>query len=316
MRAKWIFFYAWHGNSFLAFCKLSLAPHQFPRIILPMSKPSNTRQSVSEIIAARFVADFNKGVAPWARGFNVIAPINLVSKRAYRGVNLFLLSMLGVDAALTYKQAQALGGQVKKGAKGIPVVFWNFPKKNEVTGEKEGVPFMRYYTVFNVADVDGVDFQPWHNAHLAKIETAETLFNEIREKAGFTLKDGGNQPCFIPASNEIQMPTFERWNSNVRFYKTLFHECGHALGKVTGKTFGFHGESYATEELVAELFASVCLSKLGINSPDAWDNSVAYVQGWASKLGSDPQVIISAAQECQKRVDLVFGTVNNEESAE
>ena len=243
-----------------------------------MSNPSNTRQSVSEIIAARFVADFNKGVAPWARGFNVIAPINLVSKKAYRGVNLFLLSMLGVDAALTYKQAGALGGQVKKGAKGIPVVFWNFPKKNEVTGEKEGAPFMRYYTVFNVADVDGV--------------------------------------TFIPEMNEIQMPTFERWNSNVRFYKTLFHECGHALGKVTGKTFGFHGESYATEELVAELFASVCLSKLGINSPDAWDNSVAYVQGWASKLGSDPQVIISAAQECQKRVDLVFGKEESEESAE
>ena len=282
-----------------------------------MSKSSNTRQSVSEIIAARFVAEFNKGVAPWARGFNIVAPINLVSKKAYRGVNLFLLSMLGVDAALTYKQAQALGGNVKKGAKGIPVVFWNFPKKNEVTGEKEGAPFMRYYTVFNVADVDGVTFTPNTATNTdAKIETAEALFSQIREKAGFSLTDGGNQPCFIPSANEIQMPTFERWNSSARFYKTLFHECGHALGKVTGKTFGFHGESYATEELVAELFASVCLSKLGINSPDAWDNSVAYVQGWAAKLGSDTQVIISAAQECQKRVDLVFGKEETEESAE
>ena len=112
------------------------------------------------------------------------------------------------------------------------------------------------------------------------------------------------------------MPPFERYESAARYYKTLFHECGHALGKVTGKTFGFHGEAYATEELIAELFASVCLSKLGINCADAWDNSVAYVQGWASKLGSEPQVVISAAQECQKRVDLVFGVESAPETSD
>jgi antirestriction protein ArdC len=269
---------------------------------------SNSRISVAEVIAQRFVEELNKGVAPWARGFQTNAPRNAVTNREYRGVNYFLLSMLGVDAACTYNQAKQLGGNVKKGAKGIPVVLWKpLEKKDAATGdvEKRGM-MMRYFTVFATRDIEGV---AWKTAASvtnpdSRDASAESLFAQIQKVCGFTLLNGGNQPCFIPALNRVEMPEFDRWNQAGRFYKTLFHECGHALGKVTGKVFSHAKESYATEELVAELFASVCLNRLGMNSAECWDNSVAYVQSWAGRLGNDPQMIISAAQEVQKRLDL------------
>lgn len=284
-------------------------------------------KDIASIIAERFIAELNKGVAPWQKGFVSIAPQNAVSHREYRGINYFLLSMLGVDYACTFKQAKELGGSVKKGAKGIPVIFWRFVDKKPQAGaaptdKPEKIPFMRYYTVFAMADVEGAQWSA-PNVHPGasnkRIDNAEELFAKVREVCQFNVRDGGNQPCFIPALNAIEMPQFARWAQPSRFYKTLFHECGHALGKVTKKEFNtrFGSEDYSTEELVAELFAAVCVNMLGINDASCWDNSVAYIQGWASKLGSDPQAIISAAQEAQKRLDLIFPRpVEAEETSE
>ncbi len=270
-------------------------------------KTEHNRRGVTEIITERFIAELGKGVAPWAQGFASIAPCNAVTGKAYRGINYFLLSMLGIGQALTYKAAQAAGGNVKKGAKGVPVVFWKWLEDKKDAAKK--VPFLRYYTVFNVADCEGVKAREVDNApgkDNARIATAEELFAKVQSVAGFSVANGGNQPSFCPATNTLAMPEFERWAQSARFYKTLFHECGHALGKVVGHEFSFGGEAYAKEELVAELFASVCLANLGINSPDAWDNSVAYVQGWSKRLGEEPQMIINAAQQAQKRLDLIF----------
>ncbi len=268
---------------------------------------------VASIIADRFIAELNKGVAPWARGFVCDSPKNATSGKAYRGINYFLLSMLGVDYAVTFKGAKAMGGSVKKGAKGIPVVFWNWLKPKgddnaQAVDDVRSIPFMRYYTVFAIDDCEGLTFKrpELPGKDNQKIDSAEALFAKIHTVAGFEIANRGNQPCFIPAVNRVEMPVFEKWEHPVTFYKVLFHECGHALGKVTGKTFANGGEAYATEELVAELFASVCLAHLGLDASGAWDNSVAYVQGWAKRLQDEPQAIISAAQEAQKRFDLIF----------
>lgn len=273
---------------------------------------------VASIIADRFIAELNKGVAPWSRGFQVAAPSNVKSRKAYRGINWFLLSMLGVDYALTFNQAKELGGSVKKGAKGIPVVFWNWIKKNEGQPDESKVPFLRYYTVFSLADTEGVQFTPpaTIGAENKRIATAEELFAKCKAAGGFTVTEGGNQPAYWPALHSISQPNFGRWESESRFYKTLFHECGHALGAKLGKSFAYAGGEYAKEELVAELFAAMALSHLGICDEKAWDNSVAYVQGWAKKLGSEPQLLIQAAGEAQKRWDLVFppAQVESEES--
>lgn len=279
---------------------------------------SNSRVSVAEVIASRFVEELNKGVAPWQRGFNVTAPRNAVSNRAYRGINYFLLSMLGVDYACTYNQAKQLGGNVKKGAKGIPVVLWKPLTKKENGAEETKGMLMRYFTVFAMRDVENA---AWVCPTAAvnpdsRNESAESLFAKIQSVCKFELVNGGNQPCFVPAANRVEMPEFGRWKQAGSFYKTLFHECGHALGKVTGKVFSHAKESYATEELVAELFAAVCLNLLGMNSAECWDNSVAYVQSWAGRLGNDPQMIISAAQEVQKRLDLFLPKEEIESASE
>ncbi len=273
----------------------------------------HSKPNITQIIADRFISELDKGVAPWSRGFQSSAPRNAFRRNEYRGINYFLLSMLGIDNACTYKQAADAGGNVKKGAKGVPVVFWKFLDKKGTGDASQGIapekfPMMRYYTVFSIADTENTGWIAPASVGDGnqKIESAETLFAKVQAVCGFHVVNGGNQPSFCPATNSIAMPTFERWAQVPRFYKTLFHEAGHALGKVTGKQFANGGEAYATEELIAELFASVALNMLGINCPECWDNSVAYVQGWSKRLTDEPQAIISAAQEAQKRLDLVF----------
>src|SRR5262245_62068225 len=114
-----------------------------------------------DVITARIVSQLEAGTAPWRRpwGGRFQFPRNLISGKEYRGVNVFLLSAMGYSSPywLTYKQAQALGGHIRKGEKASPVVFWSTVEhENEDSGKAERVPFMRYYSAFNVAQCDGL----------------------------------------------------------------------------------------------------------------------------------------------------------------
>ena len=114
--------------------------------------------SVYEIITARVVEQLERGTVPWHKPWagEQGIPQNAISRKPYRGINVFLLSCTSFEspAWLTYKQAQSLGGNVRKGERGYPVIFWNWVEKiDEQTGEPARLPFLRYYTVFNVAPV-------------------------------------------------------------------------------------------------------------------------------------------------------------------
>ena len=124
---------------------------------------------VYEIITERIIGLLQSGTVPWRRPWNAQAgcPKNLASKREYRGINVFLLHCLGYESPyfLTYRQAAERGGYVRQGEKGCPVVFWKWdwkPKSKDGTSTKDSeaavktIPVLRYYTVFNVAQCEGV----------------------------------------------------------------------------------------------------------------------------------------------------------------
>jgi antirestriction protein ArdC len=118
-------------------------------------------------VTDRIVAKLESGVVPWRRPWGeYAAPQNLASKRAYRGVNVFLLSAMGFESPywLTYRQAQERGGNVRKGERATPVVFWKTWERDETddAGEvcKRRIPVLRYYNVFNVAQCDGIEAPP------------------------------------------------------------------------------------------------------------------------------------------------------------
>jgi len=112
--------------------------------------------TVYEIITSQIIAQLEKGVAPWRKPWNGGLPKNLVSRKGYRGINLFLLSMSECEYFVTRKQAEELGGTIR--CKGLPVVFWKMlERENQKSGETEAIPFMRYYKVYPVNGVEGLE---------------------------------------------------------------------------------------------------------------------------------------------------------------
>ena len=113
-----------------------------------------------DVITDRIIAQLEKGTVPWLKPWHGKAgmPKNLSSGKQYRGINVFLLHCLGYESPyfLTYKQAKKIGGHIQKGSKGCPVVFWKLLERVE-DGTTKRIPILRYYTVFNVAQTEGIE---------------------------------------------------------------------------------------------------------------------------------------------------------------
>ena len=105
------------------------------------------KPDVYQMVTDKILAMLDEGVVPWHKPWTTTGPINAVSGKAYRGINVWLLGMAPYSDTrwITFKNAKALGGSVKTGEKGTMVVFWNWIKKNEGTPEETSVAFLKYY---------------------------------------------------------------------------------------------------------------------------------------------------------------------------
>lgn len=285
-------------------------------------------EKVYEIITDRILAKLKDGVVPWRQPWaqgEAGMPKNLVSGKPYRGVNIFLLGSQRYASPyfLTYKQAVAKGGNVRKGQQGTPVVFWKVGKKDKPTPGKNGDKFfiLRYYTVFNVSQCEGIE--------VPGESQVQQVFNPIEEcekvAAGYTqvpVKHGGGRACYIPTLDEINMPDKEDFLTSAEYYSTLYHEMTHSTGHkdrlaregITNPIkFGSH--DYSFEELVAECGAAFLCGYTGIDN-HTLDNSAAYISHWAAKLRSEPKWIVDAASKAARAADLIRGVKNDYKSDE
>ena len=258
--------------------------------------------------------------APWQKPwFQQGIPTNLVSKKPYRGINVFLLSMMGFVSPyfLSFKQVKSLGGKVKKGEKAIPVIFWkqivvNEDEQGNKLDKPKTIPLLRYYNVFNVEQTEGIDEK--------KIPTVERRgFNPIQDAESIV----ANMPnCpnithdmarayYMPSLDVVNMPKHELFKSEKGYYSTLFHELVHSTGhaarlnrkEVTNvNSFGSH--DYSIEELVAEMGAVFLCNEIGLENQ--FDNSVAYLKSWLGKLKDDTKMLITASGRAQKAVDYIM----------
>jgi len=280
---------------------------------------SKEKMDVYEIVTDRIIDLLEQGVVPWhkpwAGGSNQI-PSNLVSKKAYRGVNVWLLSCAGYSSPywVSYKQATELGGQVRKGEKSTLVVYWKmFENIDKATGEKKTIPMLRYYNVFNVSQCDGIktpesdeivkiDFDP--------IDEAEKIVNNMQKKPRITHND---QRAYYDRSNDyVNMPNKETFDKVESYYSVLFHELTHAtghedrLGRLQKDVSRFGDSSYAKEELVAEMGASFLCATSGIIERTL-DNSAAYIASWLKALKNDKKLVVSAAGKAHAACDYILG---------
>jgi antirestriction protein ArdC len=283
-----------------------------------MTNNHTSRQDIYTRITGQIVAALERGVKPWTQPWNAAHAAGPVSRplrhngQPYAGINVLTLRASAMErhyAApiwMTFRQALELGGHVRKGEKGAPVVYANTIVRTEegADGEDEqrAIPFLKAYTVFNIEQIDGLPahyYAPAHNGLNPgeRIARAEAFFAATRAD----IRHGGNSAFYVPSQDFIQMPPFEAFRDAHGYYATLAHECCHwtrhksRLDRDLGrKRFGDAG--YAREELVAELGAAFLCADLGLKLEDREDHA-AYIGSWLDKwrarhLSSNQQQII------------------------
>ena len=283
-----------------------------------------------QVITDRVITLLGQGIIPWQKPWSTgdAMPRNLVSQKPYRGVNVFLLHAMSYGSPfwLTFNQAKEMGGNVKRGEKACPVVFWKWLDAEE-EGKAQRVPFLRYYNVFNVAQCEGIppDKIPSLNGSQRKhspIAEAERIVASMPKCPA--IKTGLDRAYYSPAGDFVGMPAPEQFRSGEDFYSVLFHELTHSTGAkcrlnrkgitgTEGEWSAFGSTPYAKEELVAEMGAAFLCGQVGIVERTL-DNSAAYLASWLQRLKDDRRLVVQAAAQAQKAADFILGRSFGEES--
>jgi antirestriction protein ArdC len=273
-------------------------------------------QKITDII----IEKLENGVVPWQQPFGLQGmPKNYVSKKEYRGINAFLLNMTRMtNHFMTYKQAKELGGNVKKGSKGLPVIYYNFiEREGEEVDEIKKIPFLKYYTVFSIDDIEGIDFKIENRIYNenSMIENCESVVENIQDKPQIIEKYG--RAAYSKSLDAILMPRMNDFLSSEHYYAIMFHELGHSTGHpnrlnrtelVMPKKFG--DSNYAKEELTAEMCSAYLCGFCGIENK-VIDNSANYIADWLEVLKNDKKFVFDAATKAQKAADYILNRVSN-----
>ncbi len=285
----------------------------------------NLYQTVTE----RILASLKAGFIPWEKPWNSPGwtgnafPRNFLTGKPYRGINVFLLwaSPYSSPFWLTFKQAQALKGTVRKGEKGTPIVFYKplhgSPKEEEAKDDRNRAAFVFCsYTVFNVEQCNDLTLpiiEPSPTSCSDGEETCEAMVNGWANHPALHLQNETEcRAYYHPSTDSVHLPTRSRFVDGAHYYSTLFHELVHSTGHPSrlNRTFGtrFGDELYTKEELLAEMGAAFLCAHAGIANDHTDRNTTAYLQNWISKLEEDHRLIVHAAANAQKAVDLILGT--------
>lgn len=278
-------------------------------------------------VTARILQQMEAGVMPWERAWQTAGssiPMNAITERPYSGVNV-LLFWLSADQGysrpryLTFNQAKAAGGNVRKGEHGTKVYFFKqLTVADKATGEDKRVPMLREYTVFNVAQCDNLPDEIANGGHVAPLnqDQREALADRFIASTGADFREGTGKPCYVPSKDFISMPAFSAFRSRSAFYGDAFHELTHWTGAKHRLDRDFSGrfgtQAYAAEELVAELGAAFLNAEFGF---DETRHNAAYLANWIQLLKGDSRAIFTAASKASKAAEYLRGLAIAEPAA-
>lgn len=282
---------------------------------------------------------------PWKSG-GEHRPFNRAKKNFYKGFNVFMLNAVmrhykySTNQWLSYKQAKDLGGQVREKEKGTEVFLWNigyFDKKTQKFVPKKLIKTintletmadgklrykktfsLRFYVVYNVDQCDGIEPIDTGDAETndnQRINSADDVALNYLEREEIPLEFFDDSAYYAPSRDKINMPKLETFVDSDSYYKVLFHEMVHSTGHekrlkregVCGGKVNFGSDSYAKEELVAEIGCMYLVGLLGLDPKDNMDNSQAYIKGWCKNLKEKPEQCTFAMSQASKAVNYILG---------
>ncbi|MCL6354310.1 DUF1738 domain-containing protein [Pectobacterium parmentieri] len=275
------------------------------------TKFSRTKTDIYQTVTDSIISALETGVKPWSCPWQRVPgmsglPSNYATGAAYSGMNIMLLwcsaSKQGFSDSrwMTYKQAEAEGGQVRKGVHGTTAIFYTTLEKENDDGETDYIPMLKTFTVFNVEQIDGL---PLSDAAVCPAETFEPLprAEALFRNSGATIIEKGQNAFFQPSTDEIWLPERYLFSDAANFCATGLHELIHWSGaksrlnrEMKGK---FGSEDYAFEELIAELGSAFLMADLGITGEVQHEG---YIASWLKALKNDKRYIFKAASAASK----------------
>ena len=297
---------------------------------------STERGDIYTRITSRIISDLEQGVRPWLKPWNAEHAAGRITRplrhngTPYRGINVLSLwgEAMERDYAcpiwMTYKQAQELGAQVRKGERGCLVVYADRIRRTETGDNGEDVeheiPFLKGYTVFNCEQIDGLPARFTAPAApvldpMQRIAGAEAFFRNVVAE----IRHGGNRAYYSVHDDYVQMPSFETFVDAESYYATLAHETTHWTRheKRLNREFGrkrWGDEGYAAEELVAELGSAFLSADLGI-TPEPRADHASYIAIWLTVLKNDKRAIFTAAAHAERAAGFLHGLQPKTEAA-
>lgn len=262
------------------------------------------------VVTERLLAELEKGNIPWQKPWRAGAPRN-VNNRRYKGINAVLLGMLPYSDPrwLTYKQSLQFAGHVKKGERGVPVLFWTWRElESEETAEKRVIPFARTYTVFNLEQCADLDVPQL--AEPPRINTAEAVIEGMPYRP--PIIQGGDRAFYAPKLDTVHVPGRSAFSTADGYYLVLLHELVHSTGHHSRLNRegialfdSFGSNQYSREELIAEVGAAFLGHEVGI-LPEQPTNQGAYIASWLRVLQNDRRMLVQAASQAQRAADFIL----------
>ena len=307
----------------------------------------NSRQQIEEAVADRIIELLDQGkLPPWEKDWQDSPygfPVNTVSMKPYRGINrwmtLLTQNIMGYTDPrwLTYRQAEALGGHVRKGENSTTVVFWKrvtsrrdqeeSQRANPVSspGDSAGLsgesapttyPMLRAYHVFNVEQTEECRLKPLPELDLSDydpVELASAIIAGMPDPPGFETYPASNQaPHYTPRVDVVRVPEMGRYHSVEGYYNTVFHELVHATGhpkrlhrfELDANAHDLH--AYGREELIAGMGSAMLSAHAGTGAA-VLERDAAYIRSWRDTIQADKPMVIRAATLAQRATDLILG---------
>jgi len=291
---------------------------------------TQTKPDLYQKVTDQIIACLEKGTVPWHRSWGAFGLAkNYVSGKAYRGINALMMNLapVAIPYFLSMRQANKLGGKVKKGSKAHQVIYVDkiymnkagkrISKAHALKLPKENVEeiyFLKTFPVFATEQIEGIDFEfpEVEQKDHKPIQACEDLIGSIADPPKL-VSINASRCYYEPLLDRINMPPISHFETPEEYYNSYFHELVHSTGHrtrlnrsgIADLSIDRSSYGYSHEELIAELGASYLCGITGITSPPLLENNAAYLNGWLSVLKKDKKFIFQVAKEAQRAVDWV-----------
>ena len=270
-------------------------------------------KDVFQVVTDRILSQLQKGIIPWRRTWSSNEPTSYQTNKAYQGINALILQ----DAYespywLTFRQCQKLGGSVRAGEHGSPIVFVDSYPREETQADGTVLTsyrrFLKYYTVFNWEQTKGLP----EKVPVGRDNTTIPQAEEVLRRRNPIILYHASQPHFSPHEDALYMPGLDQFEDSAFYYSAAFHELIHwtggraRLARAEIINYSREKEYRAREELTAEIGAAFLCKTCAIDNQETLKDSTAYIQSWLKVFKGDNRIIMQASKQARIAAEYIL----------